>query len=87
MLLRSPNGAAVSIGPDHQVSSRLNRPAVAMAASAPTPSLVASQRVRVTLWVQASWKVPASNSRVSSGAAQNVPMMAGTRSKNPLPAK
>jgi len=58
-----------------------------MAASVPAPSLAASQRVRVTLWVQASWKVPASNSRVSSGAAQNVPMIAGTRSRNPMPGK
>lgn len=47
------NGRA-SIGPDHQVSSRLNRPAVATAASAPTPNLAASQRVRVMVWVQAS---------------------------------
>ena len=44
----------------------------------PRPSLIASQRVRVTLWVQASRCVPFSNSRVISGAPQNAPISAGT---------
>ena len=57
---------------------RLSSPAVAMAARPIRPSLTASQRVRVTLWFQASRKVPASISRVTSGAPQKTPMMAGT---------
>jgi hypothetical protein len=65
MLLFFSIGTAVSIGLDHQVSSRLNSPVVAIAASAPRPSLAASQRVRVMLWVQASWKVPASTGGVT----------------------
>src|SRR6266702_3744717 len=45
MLLPFSSGTAVSTGPDHQVSMRLNSPAVAMAASAPRPSLEAGQLV------------------------------------------
>ena len=42
------------------------------------PSLTATQRDRVTLWFHASRNVPASISRVTSGAPQNMPMSAGT---------
>jgi hypothetical protein len=38
----------------------------------------ASQRRRVTPWVQARLLVPASNSRASSGAPQNSPNSSGT---------
>jgi hypothetical protein len=41
------------------------------------PSFAASQRVRLTLWVQASRWVPASTSRATSGAPQNTPSTAG----------
>ena len=43
-----------------------------------TPSLVASHRVRVMLWVQTSRCVPASSSRAIIGAPQNTPTTAGT---------
>ena len=66
---------------------RLSSPAVAMAARATRPSLAASQRVRVTLWFQASRNVPASSSRVTSGAPQNMPMTAGARYRSATPTK
>src|SRR5450755_3596437 len=69
--------AAWKTGPEHQVIMRLSRPAAAMAASPIRPSLTASQRVRVTLWLHASRNVPASISRAISGAPQNAPMRAG----------
>ena len=40
-------------------------------------TLMASQRVRVTLCVHARRQVPVSISRATSGAPQNAPMMAG----------
>ena len=46
-------------------------------ATAPRPSFTASQRVRVTPWVHARRKVPASNSLEMSGAPQNMPMTRG----------
>ena len=42
-----------------------------------SPTLITSQRVRVTLWFQTSRCVPASSSRATSGAPQNMPMTAG----------
>ena len=65
------------MGLAHQVIIRLSRPAVTMAASPMRPSFTAIQRVRVTLWFQASRYVPASNSRAIRGAPQNMPMSAG----------
>jgi len=41
------------IGLDHQVTMRLSSPATAMLTAPTTPILMASQRVRVTSWVQA----------------------------------
>jgi hypothetical protein len=66
---------------------RLSSPAVATAASPTTASLMASQRVRVTLWFQASLPVCTSISRAISGAPQNTPMMAGTANMNPMQMK
>ena len=58
---RSPNMAtpkrlalAVSIGLDHQVTMRLRSPATATETRPTTPSFTASQRRRVTDWVQPS---------------------------------
>jgi len=59
---------------------RLRSPAMAALATAPRPSFTASQRVRVTPWVHARRKVPASNSLEMSGAPQNMPMSKGTAS-------
>ena len=81
---------ALSIGLDHQVTMRLSSPAAAMLARPTTPSLTASQRVRVTLWVHARRKVPVSSSRATSGAPQKIPMSAGaamTRSVDERPAE
>ena len=69
--------SAPSSGCDHQVTAKVSRPTAAAAARVVTPSLVASHRVRVTDWVQASRCVPASSSRATSGAPQNTPMIAG----------
>ena len=66
------------MGAAHQVTIRLSSPAVAMAATPITVSLTASQRVRAMLWFQARRRVPASSSRVISGAPQNAPIRAGT---------
>ena len=72
---------AQSIGLPHQVVMRLSSPAVTMAASPMKPSFTASHRVRVMeSRFQASRKVPASSSRVTSGAPQNAPMVAGATS-------
>ena len=49
-----PSVAARSRGLAHQVTMRLDRPVTAMRSGRAAPSLTASQRVRVTLWVQAS---------------------------------
>src|SRR6266568_7575885 len=69
------NPPARSTGLAHQVTTRLSSPAVTIAARPVRASLAAIQRVRVTLWFQASRKVPASSSRVTSGAPQKTPMM------------
>ena len=77
----------LSSGLDHQVTIRLTKPAIAMPASAKTPSFTASHRVRLTLWVQASLHVPASSSRATRGAPQKTPMRPGTtttRTSSPL---
>jgi hypothetical protein len=57
---------------------RLRSPAMAALATAPRPSFTTSQRVRVTPWVHARRKVPASNSLETSGAPQNMPTSNGT---------
>ena len=80
------NPPARSIGLAHQVMTRLISPVVSMAARPVRASLAAIQRVRVTLWFQASRKVPASSSRVTRGAPQNMPMMAGVMYRIPIPA-
>ena len=80
------NPPARSIGPAHQVMSRLSSPVVTMAARPIRASLTAIQRVRVTLWFQARRNVPASSSRVTSGAPQNSPIRAGVRYRTPRPA-
>ena len=69
---------ARSIGRDHQVTIRLSKPVAATLAAPTSASLTATQRVRVTLWVQARRWVPFSNSRLISGAPQNAPTRAGT---------
>ena len=68
------NPPARSIGLAHQVMSRLSSPVVSMAARPTAASLTAIQRVRATLWFQARRNVPASSSRVTSGAPQNRPV-------------
>ncbi len=57
-----------SIGLADQVTRRLNSPAAAMLARPMTIRLTVSHRVRVMPWLHASRWVPASSSRVSSGA-------------------
>jgi hypothetical protein len=81
------NPPARSIGPDHQVTMRLSSPAVAIATRPIRPSLAAIQRVRVTLWFQASRNVPASSSRVTSGEPQKMPIRAGMMNRAAPPAK
>ena len=66
-----------SNGLDHQVTIRVRSPAAAIDARPTSPSLVASQRVRLTLWVQASRNVRFSSSRATRGAPQKIPMSAG----------
>jgi hypothetical protein len=78
---------APSIGFDHQVTARLRAPTATDAATAVTPSLVASQRVRVTDWVQTSRWVPASSSRATIGAPQKMPMTAGATATMMMPVK
>ncbi len=41
--------------------------------------LTISQRLRLTLWLQASLSVPVSTSLATSGAPQNAPISAGPR--------
>src|SRR5262249_45461773 len=74
-----------SRGLDHQVTARLSAPAATAEARLRTPSLVASHRVRVTDWFQASWWVPASNSRATRGAPQKAPITAGARATTKTP--
>jgi hypothetical protein len=84
---RTPNTDGVSwfsctrsMGLNHQVRMRLRSPVTAMQARPVTASRTASQRGRVTLWVQASRKVPVSSSRAMSGAPQKAPSRAGSTS-------
>src|ERR1017187_5475791 len=65
-------------GPDHQVTKADTAPAQATAASSTQPVLTVSQRLRVTLCIQANWLVPVSSSLATSGAPQNSPSRAGT---------
>ena len=69
--------SAPSSGCDHQVTAKVSTPTAVAPARAVTPSLVASHRLRVTDWAQASRWVPASSSRATSGAPQNTPMITG----------
>jgi hypothetical protein len=79
--------AALSMGLAHQVTTRLPSPAAVMAARPVRASLTASQRVRVTLWFHTSRWVPASSSRVISGAPQNSPISAGRTSTTAVTAR
>ena len=83
----SAAAAALSIGSDHQSTARLPSPATATAARPTSPSLTASQRVRVTLWFQTSRCVPASSSRAISGAPQKIPIRAGRTSTTDVTAR
>src|ERR1017187_5045404 len=65
-------------GPDHQVTKADTAPAQAAAASSTQPVLTVSQRLRVTLCIQANWLVPVSSSRATSGPPQNRPSRHGT---------
>ena len=65
-------------GLDHQVTRAETAPPQAAAASRAQPILTASQRRRVMLCIQASWLVPVSNSRATSGPPQNTPSRHGT---------
>jgi hypothetical protein len=76
---------ALLMGSAHQASMRVNAPVTAMAAKQVTASLTASHRVGVTLWVQASRWVPASNSRAIRGAPQKTPMIAGAMRMSAMP--
>ena len=58
-----------------------------MAARPVSPSLTASQRVRVMLWFHTSRCVPASSSRAISGAPQKSPMSAGRTSTTTVTAR
>ena len=79
--------SAPSIGLDHQVTASVRIPMSAAVVSATKPSLVASQRVRVTLWFHASRCVPASSSRATSGAPQKAPRTAGANATTTISAK
>jgi hypothetical protein len=57
---------------------RLSSPVAIIAAPPTSASFEPSQRVRVTLWVQARRKLPVSSSRAMSGAPQKIPISAGT---------
>lgn len=74
-------------GLDHHPISRLIRPAVSIAAPPTRVSLIVAHRARVTLWLQASRKVPESSSWAIRGAPQNRPMTTGTRYMIPIHAK
>ena len=79
--------SAPSSGADHQVTASVSTPMATAAPSSARPSLVASQRPRVTLWVQTSRWVPASSSRATSGAPQNAPSSAGATASTTMPAQ
>src|SRR3984957_17069204 len=68
------------IGPDHQVVSAETAPPQTTAASSSQPALPASQRVLVTLCVQAKSLVRASSSDATSGAPHSMPSTTGTTS-------
>ena len=67
-------------GLDHQVTRAEMTPPQTAAASSIQPILTASQRLRVTLCIQANCVVPASASAATSGAPQNSPTRAGAPS-------
>ncbi len=77
------------IGPmtDHQACMRLRASVTAIAARPVRVSLTASHRMRVMLWFQARWWVPASNSRATSGAPQKMPMTAGAMRMITMPSR
>lgn len=75
------------MGPDHQVTARLPRPAAAVVARPMSASLTVSQRVRVTVWFHTSRWVPFSSSRPISGAPQNSPTRAGRISTTAMSAR
>ena len=62
---------------------RLNNPATTIALTPTTASRITNQRVRVTLCVHASRKVPVSSSRATNGGPQNIPRIAGSTSAIP----
>ena len=59
----------------------------AIAARPVSPTFVASQRDRVTVWLHTSRWVPASSSRATSGAPQKTPMIPGRASTAAEPRK
>jgi len=67
-------------GPSHQVTRAVITPPQTTAASSIQPTLTASQRLRVTLCIQAKWVVPTSDSAATSGAPQNRPTSTGAPS-------
>ena len=67
-----------SSGLAHQSTIQVSSPPIAMATIPTSPSFAASQRFRVTLWVQTRRKVPVSSSRAMSGAPKKSPTSAGT---------
>ena len=72
-----PVWLTLSSGLSHHVAIRLSKPAATKLANPTSASLTTSQRRLLTLWVQASRKVPVSSSWAMSGAPQNIPMRAG----------
>ena len=66
-----------SIGLIHQSTIQVSSPPITIAARPTTASFTASQRRRVTLWVQERRKMPVSISRAISGAPKKSPMSAG----------
>ena len=75
------------MGLAHQPRIKLNSPAKAILARPSTPSLMASQRSRVTVWFQASRNVPDSSSPAMSGAPQNKPITTGSRMSTTAPSR
>ena len=66
-----------SRGERHQVNSTVNALARTRTPRPTTASVTVSQRVRVTVWVKASFQVPCSSSRAISGAPISTPAKAG----------
>ena len=73
-----PNRPRFVPGLDQAVNITVSNPVTATLARPTIATLIASQRVRVMLCVHARRHVPVSNSRATSGAPQNAPIMAGT---------